>query len=191
MKNIIFLGPPASGKGTESKLVKEKYNIPHISTGDLLRETALEDSELGIDIKNKMANGLLIEDSIVTRLLENRLNEKDCDNGYILDGYPRTVEQAKIYEDILNRSNKELGYVIYINTLKETAIERMNKRVSDAKAPQRDDDNIEVFEKRFDEYINKTAPLINYYQEKGILYTIDGSMNVEDTFHVIEQIIKD
>jgi adenylate kinase len=190
MKNIIFLGPPASGKGTESKLVKEKYGIPHISTGDLLREAALEDSELGRDIKNKMANGLLIEDKIVTELLEKRLREPDCDNGYILDGYPRTVEQAKIYEEILIRTNKELGYVLYIDTSKEVAIERMNKRIQDAKGPRRDDDNIEIFEKRFDEYISKTKPLIDYYQSKGILYTIDGSMNIEDTFHVIEKIIE-
>ena len=102
MKNIIFIAPPAAGKGTQSKLVSLEYNIPHISTGDLLRDEINSGSELGNKIINDVNNGVLVSNDIIVRLLRNRISEVDCVDGYILDGYPRTVEQAKIYQDLLN-----------------------------------------------------------------------------------------
>ena len=101
MKNIIFIAPPSAGKGTQSKLISEKYNLPHISTGDLLREETSKGTEFGNEIKAIMESGNLVSDDIITKLLENRLSQDDCNNGYILDGYPRNIEQAKIYEELL------------------------------------------------------------------------------------------
>ena len=101
MKNIIFIAPPAAGKGTQSKLVSEEYNIPHISTGDLLREEVNKKTALGLEIKKLIDEGCLVSDEVITELLTNRLQQADCNNGFILDGYPRNINQAHIYEDIL------------------------------------------------------------------------------------------
>ena len=106
MKNIIFIAPPAAGKGTQSKLVSAEYNIPHISTGDLLRDEIGSGSQLGMKIKDEMDKGSLIDDDIIVGLLRERLSKVDCNNGYILDGYPRNVSQAKIYNDLLKELNE-------------------------------------------------------------------------------------
>ena len=129
MKNIIFIAPPAAGKGTQAKMLSEKYNIPHISTGDLLREEAAKSTELGMMIKDIISSGKFVSDQIITSLLEKRLMREDCNNGYILDGYPRNLEQAKIYEDLLKNLNKDLGIVIFFDIDKELAKKRTLSRI--------------------------------------------------------------
>lgn len=129
MKNIIFIAPPAAGKGTQSKLVSAEYNIPHISTGDLLREEVNSGSDLGVYLKQEMDKGNLISDETITTLLKNRLSKSDCKNGYILDGYPRNVTQAKIYENLLKELNKDLGSVIFLDIDKSLALERTLSRI--------------------------------------------------------------
>ena len=109
MKNIVFIAPPAAGKGTQSHLLKKKYNLAHISTGDLLRKASLEESERGDYIRNCLSQGRLVSDEITLELLTERLNESDCENGYILDGFPRNVKQAIAYESWLNQTQKDLG----------------------------------------------------------------------------------
>lgn len=217
MKNIIFIAPPAAGKGTQAKLLAEKYNIPHISTGDLLREEAAKSTDLGIKIKNIMESGSLVNDDIITELLRNRLVQSDCDNGYILDGYPRNLEQAKIYEELLNSINKELGVVIFLDIDKELAMERTLSRIVcsncgtsynliiESLKPKKEnicdkcnydlkvrtDDNEATFINRFDTYVLKTQSLINYYKEKNVLEVvrvIDG-LSALDIFKQIEEII--
>ena len=130
MKNIIFIAPPGAGKGTQSKLVSTKYNIPHISTGDLLREEIESGSVLGNTIKDCMNKGNLVSNDIIVDLLRNRLNKVDCNNGYILDGYPRSVEQAKIYNDLLLELNKDIGVVIYMDIDKELVMNRAMDRLT-------------------------------------------------------------
>ena len=201
MKSLIFIAPPAAGKGTQSEIISKKYNIPSISTGDLLREARNEDNEIGKIIREKQDKGLLVDDEIVLALLKKRLNESDCNNGYILDGFPRNVEQAVAYEKILNELNKDLGVVILLDVDKELAKKRItgrlncpkckavfNKLNEEMKPKQegicdhcgealvtRSDDNEETFEQRFQTYLDKTAPLIEYYSNKGNLYRVDSN----------------
>lgn len=215
MKSIIFIAPPAAGKGTQSMLVKEEFNIPSISTGDLLRAARNEDSSIGEKIRKAQDSGLLVDDDIVIELLKQRLNKEDCINGYILDGFPRNIEQAKSYDELLQKINKELGFVIYIDVDKELAKKRTIGRLScsncgsiyndmiDASKPKnsgycdkcnillskRSDDNAETFEKRFDTYIEQTKPLIDYYKEQDVLYTVDGNIDKYDTFLQIKEIL--
>ena len=217
MKNIIFIAPPAAGKGTQSKLVSEEYNIPHISTGDLLREEVNSNSALGIYLKEEMDKGHLINDETITTLLKNRLSMEDCKNGYILDGYPRNVTQAEIYEEILSELNKDLGVVIFLNIDKDLALERTlsrivcpkcgasyNLTVNELKPKEegicdkcnntlkiRSDDNKETFLNRFDTYIEKTQSLIDYYEEKDVLRKIEITKDdsAQDIFNEIKQII--
>lgn len=217
MKNIIFIAPPAAGKGTQAKLVGEAYNIPHISTGDLLREEIAKGSELGKSIKKDIDAGNLVTDEVITTLLKNRITSSDCKNGYILDGYPRNIEQAKIYEELLTKLNKDLGVVIFLDIPRQVALDRVLSRivcpscgtsfnlVEEALRPKkegicdkcgsdlkvRSDDNSETFANRFDTYLNKTQSLIDYYKEKGVLKTVEipADSTALSTFSKIEEII--
>ena len=123
MKSIMFIAPPAAGKGTQADLVVEKYNIPHISTGDILREVSKEDSEIGNYVSEVISNGGLVKDDITDKLIEQRLAKSDCKNGYIIDGFPRNIEQAIIYDKILKNLNYKLGYVFLIN-IEEKELEK-------------------------------------------------------------------
>ena len=129
MKSIIFISPPAAGKGTQSKLLSYYYHIPHISMGDLLRDEVASGSELGKKLKQIMDDGKLVDANTTLELLEKRLLKDDCRNGYILDGYPRNLSQAKSYEELLEKMNKKLGYVIFLDIDKELAIKRIIGRV--------------------------------------------------------------
>ena len=217
MKNIIFIAPPAAGKGTQSKLVSAEYNIPHISTGDLLREDVNSGSDLGVYLKQEMDKGNLISDETITTLLKNRLSKSDCANGYILDGYPRNVTQAKIYENLLKELNKDLGSVIFLDIDKSLALERTLSRIVcpncgasynlniEALKPIkegicdkcnntlkiRSDDNKETFLNRFDTYINNTKELIDYYDKLGVLsrIKINKEDSAQDIFNEIKKII--
>lgn len=217
MKNIIFIAPPAAGKGTQSKLVSAEYNIPHISTGDLLREEVNSGSDLGVYLKQEMDKGNLISDETITTLLKNRLSKSDCANGYILDGYPRNVTQAKIYENLLKELNKDLGSVIFLDIDKSLALERTlsrivcpncgasyNLNIESLKPIKegicdkcnntlkiRSDDNKETFLNRFDTYINNTKELIDYYDKLDVLsrIKINKEDSAQDIFNEIKKII--
>lgn len=215
MKNIMFIAPPAAGKGTQAELVVEKYHIPHISTGDILREIAKEDSELGHYVFETLAAGKLVKDEITYQLIEDRLAKDDCKNGFIIDGFPRNIEQAIKYDEILNNLNMDIGNVILINIDKKTLEKRITGRricedcqsifnINDeASAPQvdsvcdncggrlyqRNDDNLEAFETRYKMYLEKTEPIIKYYKEKNVLYEVDGNDTVENVFKKIDKII--
>lgn len=217
MKNIIFIAPPAAGKGTQAKLLAEKYNIPHISTGDLLREEASKSTELGIKIKEIMKLGALVSDEVITELLKNRLLKDDCNNGYILDGYPRNLEQAKTYDELLKTINKDLGVVIFLDIDRELAMKRTLSRIVcsncgtsynlivEALKPKkenicdkcnndlkvRSDDNEETFINRFDTYIDKTQSLIDYYENKNVLKVVKvlEDLSALDIFKEIERIV--
>ena len=209
MKNIILLAPPAAGKGTLSEMLVDKYSYGHISTGDLLREEVKSGSELGKQAEELMKAGKFVSDDLMIELIKNRILKSDCDNGYILDGFPRTLVQAQKYDDLLRKVNKDLGLVIYIDIDKDKAMKRACSRITCPKCgriynkyseemkpknpgmcddcnvslTQRADDNEETFIKRFDEYVNKTSPLVNYYEDKGVLERINASDSKFDTFN--------
>ena len=217
MKNIMFIAPPAAGKGTQAEMVVEKYGIPHISTGDILRDISKEDSEIGKYVYETLANGELVKDEIIYQLIEERLKREDCKNGYIIDGFPRNIAQAHEYDKILKNLNYEVGNVIFINVDKKTLEKRITGRricencktiynINDEKSSpkvesvcdncggklyQRSDDNLEAFETRYNMYVEKTEPIIDYYRKQNVLTEIDGDDTVENIFARIEEIISD
>lgn len=208
MKNIIFLAPPAAGKGTLSEMLVEKYGYGHISTGDLLREEVKAGTELGKEAEGLMKEGKFVPDDLIIKLIANRITKPDCENGYILDGFPRTKVQAEKYDELLKELGKDLGVVIFIDIDKQMAIERACSRITCPKCgriynkysiemkpkqegicddcgvelTQRADDNEETFIKRFDEYMEKTMPLYDFYKNKGVLKTIKAYKSKFDTF---------
>ena len=216
MKNIMFIAPPAAGKGTQAELVVEKYHIPHISTGDILREISKEDSEIGEYVRETMASGKLVKDEITYQLIEERLNKDDCKNGFIIDGFPRNLDQALEYDKILEKLGYEIGNVILIDIDKNTLEKRITGRrlcencnaiynindknntpkvesvcdICGGKLYQRSDDNLESFATRYTTYLEKTEPIIEHYKEKGVLKTVDGNDTVENIFNKIDEIIK-
>jgi len=216
MKNIMFIAPPAAGKGTQAELVVEKYHIPHISTGDILREISKEDSEIGNYVKETMASGGLVKDDITYQLIEDRLNKDDCRKGFIIDGFPRNIDQAYQYDKILDKLGYEVGNVILINIDKKTLEKRITGRricenckeiynINDpenspkqesicdncgGKLYQRSDDNLEAFETRYQTYLDKTEPIIKHYKDMGVLTEVDGNDTVENIFKSIDKIIK-
>lgn len=215
MKNIMFIAPPAAGKGTQAKIISELYEIPHISTGDVLNKMSKENNEMGIYIKDILASGGLVKDEILYEIVEKRLSEPDCKKGYIIDGFPRNIEQAKEYDNILKRLGYNIGKVILINIEKEKLENRVvGRRVCEscraifnlndpAKKPieentcdycggklfQRADDNLEAFRNRYEVYQEKTTPLIDFYKEKDLLYEVDGNQPLEKVFDQIKEIM--
>lgn len=213
MRNIVFIAPPAAGKGTQAAILKDKFNIAHISTGDLLREEVKKGTELGNMLSEQLKTGKLISDEIVTDLLKKRLLENDTNNGYILDGYPRNISQAETLENILIEINKPISHVIYLDIDSETAMKRAcgrlqcsncgkiyNKYIDESKPKtegtcddcnitltHRSDDNEDSFKVRFETFIESTKPLIEFYKSKGLLHTVDSSISKEYTS---EQVIK-
>lgn len=219
MKNIIFISPPAAGKGTQSKLLSQEYNIPHISAGDLLRDEVASGSDLGKELKQIMDAGNLVDANTILKLLENRLMKDDCQNGYILDGYPRNLSQAYSYEELLKKMNKEMGHVIFLDIDKSLAVKRItgrivcpncgssyNLNVSELRPikenicnrcahplEKRSDDNEVTILKRFDTYMNNTKELIDYYKNMNVLTTIkiNEEDSAYDTFNKIKEVIND
>ncbi|MBQ9072618.1 MAG: adenylate kinase [Bacilli bacterium] len=213
MKSVILIAAPAAGKGTEAAYLKEQYNMPHISTGDILREKAQEDSELGRDIDYKINNGIFVSDELIIEILKERIMQEDCNNGYILDGFPRNVAQAEAYQEMLNELGKDLGVVIVLDIDKKLAASRIAGRIScpeckevyntsnddmkpktegicdkcGAQLVKRVDDNEETYMGRYNTYIEKTAPLIDFYEKQGVVYHVDSNHGREKTH---EQVVK-
>jgi len=213
MKNIIFIAPPAAGKGTQSEWLKEKYNYEHISTGDLLRAAIAEGSELGKKVEAVIAGGNLVSDDIMIALLKDTLVKLSTDKPFILDGFPRTINQAEALNELL----KEIGITdllaIYLNIEEEEAMHRALGRLScpnckkgynlyyeamkpavedicddcGSKLDRRSDDNEESFKKRFQTYIENSTPVINFYKEKGILEEV---MVNRESSEIFEDIVK-
>jgi adenylate kinase len=212
----MFIAPPAAGKGTQAELVVEKYHIPHISTGDILREISKEESEIGEYVRETLASGQLVKDEITYQLIEDRLGKEDCKNGYIIDGFPRNLDQAYEYDKILEKLGYEVGNVILINIDKKTLEKRITGRrlcencnaiynINDqnntpkvesicdncgGKLYQRTDDNLESFQTRYNTYLEKTEPIIEHYKKQGVLKEVNGDDTVENIFKKIEEIIK-
>jgi len=212
-----MLGAPGAGKGTHAKKISEKYGIPHISTGDLLREEVNLGTELGNKIKNNLDKGEFVTDDIITELLTSRLTKPDCDYGCILDGYPRNITQAKLLEDIFDKLDKELDNVLFLDIDLDLALKRMQGRIvcpkcgtsyninNESLKPKKDgicdkcatelekrnDDNEETFKNRFNVYLDKTSELLDYYDKLGLLKKIEinNSDSAADTYLKIKKVI--
>ncbi|MDD4187877.1 MAG: nucleoside monophosphate kinase [Bacilli bacterium] len=214
MKNIIFIAPPAAGKGTQSDLLVKKYGYNHISMGDILRKEASKKSEIGKEVDEILKSGNLVSDEVILKLTEKILT--GTSEPYIFDGFPRNMSQAKILEETLVKFNKTKPIVIYLNVNKEEAIKRATGRLNCPKCgkiyhkyseelkPQiegkcdecqvdlisRDDDNEETFKTRYENYIKKTLPLLDYFKSANDLYVIDNPIFPMEIFAKIEEIIK-
>jgi adenylate kinase len=211
--NLILLGAPGAGKGTQAKLIVEKYGIPQISTGDMLREAVAKGTELGKKAKEYMDRGELVPDEVVIGIVKERLKQPDCDKGFILDGFPRTLKQAEELDKMLEELGKKIDAVINVHVPEEEVVKRIvNRRTckncgavyhliynppkEEGKCDkcggelyQRDDDKEETVRARYKVYKEQTEPLIDYYSKKGLLYNVDGTKSIEEVFEEIKKIL--
>lgn len=211
---IIMLGAPGAGKGTQAKKIAAKYEIPHISTGDIFRANIKNGTELGNKAKTYMDQGLLVPDELVVDLVVDRVVQEDCKNGYVLDGFPRTIPQAEALDSALMNMNQKIDYAINIEVPDQNIVDRMSGRraclscgatyhivniptkvegicdVCGGNTVLRDDDKPETVIKRLRVYHEQTQPLIEYYIEQGVLVEVDGTMEMTDVFSAIEKILE-
>lgn len=187
MKRIILLGPPGAGKGTQADILCQNQQIPHISTGDILRGAIAHETALGKKAKTFMDKGHLVPDDLIIDLIHERLGEDDCENGFLLDGFPRTVEQAEALDTLLESMDAKLTNVIDIEVPDNVIIERIKSRAEEGSG--RADDNEEVAAKRLKVYWEQTAPVSHYYESKGLLQKIDGLGTVEEVTQRINSVM--
>lgn len=189
---LILLGPPGAGKGTQAQRLVEKHGIPQLSTGDMLRAAVKAETPVGLKAKAVMDAGELVSDAIVNAIVAERIDQADCANGFILDGYPRTLAQADAVEAMLIERKLKLDAVVELVVDDKVLVGRIVKRAQEAAAagqPVRKDDNAEVFEERLREYYKKTAPLIGYYHAKGLLKGVDGMADIDAVTRQIETVL--
>lgn len=210
---IVFMGPPGAGKGTQAEKIIETYQIPHISTGDMFRKAIKDQTELGMEAKSYMDQGALVPDHVTIGIVKDRLSESDCKSGFLLDGFPRTVDQAKALDEILTSLDSKIDYVINIdvdlNILKERLTGRRICRSCGAtyhkifnpsavdgvcdkcggELYQRKDDNEETVGNRLDVYVNQTKPLLDYYSLAGNLVNINGQQSIDLVFEEIQHVL--
>ena len=186
--NLILFGPPGAGKGTQAEILINKYNIVQISTGDMLREEVTLGTELGKAAKSIMEKGNLVSDEIIISMIEKRIVKPDCQKGFILDGFPRTLQQAIDLDNILNKLNIHIDKVIEINVEENVLLERITKRALESKLT-RDDDNSEILKNRILVYKKDTLPVLKYYKNLNKLYSIDGMQSVDRVSKDIQKIL--
>ena len=184
--NIIIFGPPGAGKGTQAKYLVKKLNSFQVSTGDMLREEINNNSEIGKRIINNMNDGKFVDDEIVNKLLQKIIFDKKKNNKLIFDGYPRTINQAKNLDNLLNMSNQKINYIFFLNVNKDSIIERIKKRKI---LEKRSDDDEKTILKRYDTYMNITKPVLDYYSKNKNFHEVDGSMEINDISLKIEEIL--
>ncbi len=210
---IIMLGAPGAGKGTQAKMIADRYGIPHVSTGDIFRANIKNGTKLGMEAKQYMDKGLLVPDELTVKILLDRVAQDDCRNGYVLDGFPRTIPQAEVLDKALGELGEKIDHAIDVDVPDENIVRRMSGRraclscgatyhiehvppkkegicdVCGQELVLRDDDKPETVQKRLNVYHEQTQPLIEFYQAKGVLKTVDGTKDMKDVFAAIEKIL--
>jgi adenylate kinase len=188
--NIILLGPPGAGKGTQAKVLQETHGIVQLSTGDMLRAAAASGSELGQQAKAVMDVGHLMPDDIMIQIISERIGQPDCANGFILDGFPRTTAQAEALETMLAEKGLKLDSVVEIAVDDEILVDRINTRVAQMpESERRSDDNEETLRKRLGVYNEQTAPILPFYRDRDMLKQVDGMASIEEVTKQIEQLV--
>lgn len=211
---FVFLGAPGAGKGTQASVIAEKFGIVHISTGDIFRENIKNETELGLKVKSLMDEGKLCPDNLTVELVKDRISQNDCQKGFILDGFPRTIAQAEVFENVLEDANEKLDAVIDIDIPDQTVIDRMSGRrlckecgdsyhvifnptkvegICDKCGGElyvRKDDEEATVLNRLVEYHKNTEPLIDFYKQRGLLMVVNGSVGIDDVTANIEDVVK-
>lgn len=212
--NLVLMGLPGAGKGTQAEKIVEKYGIPHISTGDMFRSAMKEGTELGLKAKSFMDSGNLVPDDVTIGIVRERLAKDDCKKGFLLDGFPRTVAQAEALENILSEMNRSIDYVLYIDVAQESLLKRLTGRriCKDCGATyhvifnppakegvcdkcggelyQREDDNEITVKTRLEVNIEQSQPLLDFYQEKGYLRKINGEREIDEVFSSLDELLR-
>lgn len=212
--NLILMGLPGAGKGTQAEKIVEKYQIPHISTGDMFRLAIKEGTELGIKAKSFMDKGELVPDEVTIGIVRERLSKPDCDKGFLLDGFPRTIAQAEALENLLSDMGRSLQFVLHVDVPQEQLVDRLTGRRicptcgatyhvifnppkeegkcdhDGATLIQRDDDRPETVKKRLEVNVQQSQPLLNFYHDKGYLETVNGAQDINQVFEDINQILQ-
>jgi adenylate kinase len=212
--NLVLMGLPGAGKGTQAEKIVEKYGIPHISTGDMFRSAIKEGTELGLKAKSFMDSGNLVPDDVTIGIVRERLSKEDCKKGFLLDGFPRTVPQAKALENILSDMNRSIDYVLYIDVKQELLLKRLtgrrickecgatyhvifnppqNEGVCDkcnGELYQRKDDNEKTVQTRLEVNIEQSQPLLDFYQEQGYLRKINGERDIAEVFISLDELLR-
>jgi len=186
---IILLGPPGSGKGTQANFIKNKLSIPHLSTGDILRQSVKNQTDLGNKVKNIMAKGELVSDDLVLDVIKERVSESDCDQGFILDGYPRNIVQAESLNIVLNDINRNIDRILFLDVDFAVLQSRIESRSKENNEEKRADDTSEVLIKRLDEYKTQTAPLSKYYSNDKKFKKINGMKSISEVSLDIENFL--
>lgn len=210
---IVMLGAPGAGKGTQAKMIAEKYGIPHVSTGDIFRANIKNKTELGAEAKKYMDQGLLVPDELTVKILLDRVARADCRNGYVLDGFPRTIPQAEVLDQALEKISDQIDFAVNVSVPDENIVKRMSGRracvgcgatyhiehippkkegICDTCGMElilREDDKPETVQNRLNVYHSQTQPLIEFYQKKGILQTVDGTVDMKAVFDAIVAIL--
>tara|TARA_B100000401_G_C52557646_1_gene601698 strand:+ start:121 stop:684 length:564 start_codon:yes stop_codon:yes gene_type:complete len=186
--NIIIFGPPGAGKGTQAKFLVKKLNSFQVSTGDMLRDEINKDTDIGKKIINNMNDGKFVDDEIVNKLLEKIIFDSNKKNKLIFDGYPRTLNQAKNLETLLNKSNQKIDYIFFLNVNKDSIVKRIEKRKI---LEKRIDDDANTILKRYDTYMEITKPVLDYYSKNKNFHEVDGSMEISDISLKIEEIVSE
>ena len=211
--NILLIGPPGGGKGTQAKFLVDSFKIPQISTGDMLRSHVKNKSNLGLKAKEYMDSGSLVPDDLILDMMKERLNQSDCNNGYVLDGFPRTIPQAEGLDNVLKQLNQKLDKVIILDVNDDVIVDRMGGRrvhtqsgrvyhivynppinenkddITNEELIIRDDDKEQTVRKRLAIYHSTTSPLINFYKNKNLVSSIDGTQKIDEISNQIKTIL--
>ena len=187
--NVILLGAPGSGKGTQSIILNKKFGFLQLSTGEMIRQNIEDKTALGLMVQTLVNSGEFVNDDTILSMISNRILMKDCKNGFVLDGFPRNVNQAKKFDKILKQNNKKINIVIELKVIKKILFERIQNRAIEANEA-REDDKGEVLENRIKIYEEQTEPLIPYYKDLGLHYEVNGMKNIDEIALDIEKIIK-
>ena len=186
---IILLGPPGSGKGTQANFIQSKLSIPHLSTGDILRQSVQNETNLGIKVKDIMAEGKLVSDDLVLDVIKERISQSDCDQGFILDGYPRNIVQAESLNIVLKDINRNIDRILFLDVDFAVLQSRIESRSKENNEQKRVDDTAEVLIKRLDEYRSQTAPLSEYYNNDKKFKKINGMKSISEVSLDIENFL--
>lgn len=186
---LILLGPPGAGKGTQAAKLVERHGIRQLSTGEMLRAAVKAETPVGLKAKDIMARGDLVPDEVVIQIVADRISDPDCGNGFILDGFPRTVAQAEALDGILQNHGLELDAVVELQVDEDALAHRVEKRVAESGGAVREDDTVEALRHRLTVYHAQTAPLIAHYRETGKLVTVDGMQNIDAVANEIDRVL--